>query len=198
MVGAENMTLETGFFHAERGYWQVTGEVSDDALSGYPAGTVEVALRPDANAQWDGAAWTAEPQDPAALLAAARAEAVIQMRGFIAAFLQPFVQNATLEEVASWPSKAAAARAFKAGTATAAQLNMLKVEADLYAVSLADHAAKVIRKADPYEPIIVSVTALRSLTEQAIAAATTPAEVAAALATAKARADAVIARLSGG
>lgn len=52
--------MDRGFFHPERGYWQATGDDSDAmqaAVDAYPAGTVEVPLRPSPDHQWDGAAW---------------------------------------------------------------------------------------------------------------------------------------------
>lgn len=38
--------MEKGFYHPDRGYWQTTGDVSDDILAAYPEGTVEVDLKP--------------------------------------------------------------------------------------------------------------------------------------------------------
>lgn len=48
-----------GFYHPERGYWQTTSDVPEAILATYPEGTVEVPLKPDANAVWDGQEWQA-------------------------------------------------------------------------------------------------------------------------------------------
>lgn len=51
--------MEKGYFHQDLGYWQTIGKPSAAALRAYPAGTVEVPLKPAANMEWDGAAWIA-------------------------------------------------------------------------------------------------------------------------------------------
>lgn len=38
--------MEKGFYHPDRGYWQTTGDVSEDIFAAYPEGTVEVELKP--------------------------------------------------------------------------------------------------------------------------------------------------------
>lgn len=50
---------EHGFYHPSRGYWQTTSDVPTSILIGYPEGTVEIPLKPDANAVWDGEQWQA-------------------------------------------------------------------------------------------------------------------------------------------
>ena len=54
MMGASLM--ERGFYHAVLGYWQAIGDVLADILS-YPAGTVEVPLKPGADVQWKDGVW---------------------------------------------------------------------------------------------------------------------------------------------
>jgi hypothetical protein len=58
--------MEHGFYHPDRGYWQTTNAPPPDILAGYPAGTVEVPLKPGADYDWDGSAWVyvAPPPDP--------------------------------------------------------------------------------------------------------------------------------------
>lgn len=50
---------EHGFFHPEAGYWQTTGDVSDDLFNQYPEGTIEVELKPGQNFEWLDGAWVA-------------------------------------------------------------------------------------------------------------------------------------------
>ena len=64
--------MEHGFFHPERGYWQTTGEPSAEILATYPAGTVEVPLKPGADYEWQDGAWVHVPPDPAEALTAER------------------------------------------------------------------------------------------------------------------------------
>lgn len=64
---------ERGFYHPLRGYWQTTNEPPQHILDGYPAGTVEVPLKPGADYEWTGSAWVEMPPDPAEVLAAKRA-----------------------------------------------------------------------------------------------------------------------------
>ena len=50
-----------GFYHPEIGYWQTNADVPDDIRAGYPDGTVEVPLMPEAGAIWDGNQWLPAP-----------------------------------------------------------------------------------------------------------------------------------------
>lgn len=56
--------MEQGFFHPTRGYWQATGQPPADILDGYPAGTVQVPIKPGAGYTWTGATWA--PPEPVA------------------------------------------------------------------------------------------------------------------------------------
>jgi hypothetical protein len=49
--------MEKGFFHPEVGYWQTVSDPSEEVLSKYPEGTIEVPLKPGANFEWDKGAW---------------------------------------------------------------------------------------------------------------------------------------------
>ena len=64
--------MEHGFYHPDIGYWQTNSDVTQDILDGYPAGTVEIPLRPMGRVDWDGAKWIALPPDLEALAAEAR------------------------------------------------------------------------------------------------------------------------------
>jgi hypothetical protein len=55
--------MECGFFHPDRGYWQTIGEPSAEIREAYPAGTVEVPLKPGPNTEWTGTEWV--PSGPA-------------------------------------------------------------------------------------------------------------------------------------
>lgn len=50
---------EYGFYNAATGYWQTVGDKPD--LSAYPAGTVEVPIKPGAGWTWNGSQWIAPP-----------------------------------------------------------------------------------------------------------------------------------------
>ena len=84
-------------------------------------------------------------------------------------------------EVASWPSKAEAARAVVAGAARQDQTDMIQAEADLTGASLGDQAAAIVAKAQVYEAIVSKTSGLRQATDAALVAATTSAEREAAL-----------------
>ncbi|WP_142851029.1 DUF4376 domain-containing protein [Telmatospirillum sp. J64-1] len=68
--------MEYGFYHPSRGYWQSIGEVPKDIRDTYPAGTIEVPLRPSPDHVWQDGEWVAGPAqiDPAQLRAAIDAE----------------------------------------------------------------------------------------------------------------------------
>lgn len=57
--------MEHGFYHPDRGYWQTTDDVPPALLAQYPAGTVEVPLKPANGATWNGTVWL--PPQPAPL-----------------------------------------------------------------------------------------------------------------------------------
>lgn len=80
---------EHGFYHATRGYWQTTDTPGAEILAAYPAGTVEVPLRPSADHQWQNGAWVyvAPPPPPVvvpdmvAKLALVRAMRMVTLQG---------------------------------------------------------------------------------------------------------------------
>jgi len=81
----------------------------------------------------------------------------------------------------SWATKAGAARAFVAGTATAAQTAMLSAESAVTGESDADLAASIITKADAYATFAAAMSGLRRATTMAIDGAADPGEAQAAL-----------------
>lgn len=56
--------MEKGFFHPNRGYWQTISEPTQNVLSEYPEGTVEVPIKPSGPHEWDGTAWVEMPAPP--------------------------------------------------------------------------------------------------------------------------------------
>ena len=68
------MSIEKGFYHPQRGYWQTTGEVSQRVIDGYPEGTIELPIKPSADHVWQDGAWVYLAPDPAEVLTAERAD----------------------------------------------------------------------------------------------------------------------------
>ena len=46
-----------GFYHPTRGYWQTDDAPAPEFRAAYPAGTVEIPVKPGSNYEWDGTAW---------------------------------------------------------------------------------------------------------------------------------------------
>jgi hypothetical protein len=98
--------MEKGFHHATRGYWQTTGDVPQDILDGYPAGTVEVPIKPGADHEWDGEAWAHVAPDPATALAQSRAAMVISpLQGILTLGETAWGRVLAYRETASWAEK---------------------------------------------------------------------------------------------
>lgn len=49
--------MEKGFYHPHMGYWQTTGTPTDDILTSYPEGTVEIPLKPGPGFEFNGTEW---------------------------------------------------------------------------------------------------------------------------------------------
>lgn len=60
--------METGYFHPDRGYWQITGVVPQSVLSTYPSRTVVVPLKPYPTYEWNGTAWVEPTVNAVAIL----------------------------------------------------------------------------------------------------------------------------------
>ncbi len=86
-------------------------------------------------------------------------------------------------ERASWPLKAQAARAYGAGTATAAQAALIDAEAAAAGESGTVAAQRIVDRADAWEPIIGRLTGLRRVAFAAVERAQSEAAVRTALAT---------------
>jgi len=48
---------ETGFYHPDLGYWQAVGGDLEALLPTYPAGTVQVPVKPGADYEWHDSEW---------------------------------------------------------------------------------------------------------------------------------------------
>lgn len=55
--------MEKGFYHPDRGYWQTISEPSQDILDTYPAGTIEVSLKPSGLHVFNGTEWVPPTQE---------------------------------------------------------------------------------------------------------------------------------------
>lgn len=57
--------MDIGFYHPDRGYWQAIDGDAEKLLPTYPAGTVQVPLKPGADYEWQDDAWVYVKPDPA-------------------------------------------------------------------------------------------------------------------------------------
>jgi hypothetical protein len=81
-LGNGIIKMEQGFYHAQRGYWQTTGDVPQSVIDGYPSGTVTVPLKPAADYEWTGSQWVYAAPDPAIILADTRDASAITRAEF--------------------------------------------------------------------------------------------------------------------
>jgi hypothetical protein len=68
--------MSKSFYHPTEGHWNTIGDVSQDIIDSYPAGTVEISLRPEGAYDWDGTNWLATPAPTTADVLAAWRETV--------------------------------------------------------------------------------------------------------------------------
>ena len=94
--------METGFFHPSRGYWQASGDIPEDVLSGYPDGTVEVPIKPSGDHEWDGEAWAFVAPDPAQARAAMR---ISPLQGILTLGETEWGKVLAYRDTASWAEK---------------------------------------------------------------------------------------------
>lgn len=179
--------MERGFYHPDRGYWQTNGDVPDDILAGYPAGTVDVPLPPGPGHRWTEEGWEPTPPDMAAL----RIGATNTMTAWIERFLSQFTAGTPAAEMASWPTKSIAAQAHLAGVPQ----DIIQGEALLTGEDPDILAATIHAKSQLYIAIIARMTGLRRMAVRSIATADTPEDVATALDDALATAHQLVADL---
>lgn len=117
--------------------------------------------------------------------------AVATVASFATAFTNKFVEGISSVEVASWSTKAAAARAHT----TENPNPLILAEADLTGENPTELAALIVAKADVYESIIARVTGLRRSLVSSIDAASSAEAVNATLAAGLADANALAAQL---
>ncbi|MCA0905131.1 hypothetical protein LCM27_01825 [Ruegeria marisrubri] len=103
-------------------------------------------------------------------LTAARAAMVAWIDGFLAKITGMVPQY----ERESWPTKAAAARAFTAGNARPDQVNMINNEAQTSGRTAAAVAAIIVARADTYQEIISKAAGLRVSLDQQLEAEADP------------------------
>lgn len=77
---------EYGFFHPDRGYWQAVSTPCSETIAEYPAGTIEVPLKPSAWHEWTGSGW-ADASDPEAEVAEWRTTRVMSRLEFARALM---------------------------------------------------------------------------------------------------------------
>lgn len=160
--------MEYGFFHPEIGYWQTTGEPSEEIRADYPEGTVEVPLQPGPDYLWDGGAWVPNPKSREEQ----RAMAILRIEEVHADFLRNLTGNATIEERDTWKTKEEAARALIAGDASDGQTAMIGFEAAGAGVKPEVLAQTIIVKAEAFQTLIGKAAGLRAKAKAAIAQAT--------------------------
>lgn len=98
----------------------------------------------------------------------------------------------------SWSTKAAAADAHTAGSATARQNAMLQAEAEMRNITIDALAAMILERATVYEVVAAKIAAQRSLTFEAVDAASTISDVETVLTAAKATANSILQGLQSG
>lgn len=157
---------EHGFFHPERGYWQVTGDAPAEIRQAWPEGSVGVPIRPSALHEWINGSWVVNAPEA---LAAAKSTAHHRVVEFIERFLAQFTAGVPETEVASWSAKAAAAALHLEGTPQP----MILAEAAVTGEDDMALAAKIVEKSNKYTATIGTTTGLRRATAEAIEAATT-------------------------
>ena len=118
----------------------------------------------------------------AAALSNARAAASTQVLQLIEAAAQEITGPVPEAEKASWQTKAEAARALIANTATAAQAAMIEAEARVTGEDALSLAGTIVTKADAYATLAATLAGLRRQAMQAINNATDKSQVQAALA----------------
>lgn len=133
-----------------------------------------------------GPGWTFDGTDfapPPVDIDAARDRALQKMRGTISATARSVTGTYPQEERESWPQKEAAARAILAGTPSASDTALIGAEATILGVTPEDRAQLIVTNADIFRSTIGTLSGIRSVTETALAAATSETEIETAMST---------------
>jgi hypothetical protein len=145
-------------------------------------GLFDVDTAPDGGQRWDGRYALDAEGVPVAVFESVPDKypdlqsARVAMVGYIDTLTKQITDDYPASEVASWGSKAEAARAVEAGTARADQTAMIQNEADITGRTLAAQAAAVIAKAALFEEVISKASGLRQATDITLVAAATSAQ----------------------
>jgi uncharacterized protein (DUF2336 family) len=115
---------------------------------------------------------------------------------WIDAFTASITGTVPADEKLSWGSKAAAARALLAGTATPSQMQMIGAEAAVRNIEPSALAQIIAGKASQYEVIIAKAAGLNSVVTRQLEAATDPDEYKTILANAAQTAQAMLASMN--
>lgn len=148
-----------------------------------PEGWVECTGVACIGDKYDGQVFTA-PAAPAAAVIPfeqAKASALVTVKATHASYLRLATDNATAEERDTWPAKSAAATAYLANTATAAQTAFIEAKAVRDGVTPDALAQAIITKADALLGHIDQADYLSASGHIAVEAATTHADLQAAL-----------------
>ena len=127
-------------------------------------------------AQWRGHVWVVLDAYPFPL-DQLKAEARAAMIAWASDFLSQFTSGTIASEPLSWGTKADAARAYTAGTASADQAMMIETEAAVTGETPLALCGKIIAQADLYTAVIAFATGLRRRVNAEIEAATDAAQL---------------------
>lgn len=83
--------MEKGFYHPSTGYWQTISDPSPEIRQSYPAGTIEIPVKPGPGYTYDGTAWIAPTQEVLDEIAAKRVRG--QRAVLLATVVDPVVTN---------------------------------------------------------------------------------------------------------
>ena len=132
--------VRVGFYAPDERYWETNSEPSESTRAGYPEGTIEVPLRPDANHVWQDGAWVDNgAPDPEPDARDVRAEGAVRLR------LIADAGGYTDEERETWSEQVKQAEAFASDPL--AVTPMLDGIASGRGITRADMAAKIMGNA---------------------------------------------------
>ena len=180
--------MDKGFYHPERGYWQVTGDVPEDVKGSYPEGTVEVPKKPAANYDWDGSFGKWVYSDPFTL-DQRKDQAVVAILEQHAKMLETLSGGYTSAERDTWTLQLEWARGYLADQNAAHEALLAgMVPASMATTAAADArmmADKIVAKANEYARLTMLAQRTKTEALASVAAAATPADLEAVMAALK-------------